>query len=502
MCALRQAAMKTQFAPQRSREAMHDNHDLTNDLALDEETPFSSARGAPISTLRAAHRGGRRPSGSGSAKAGPRRSALPGHARTSGQRDVTSAPRLGRRDESQLLEVIAEVRQELLVLALESAAASRELQKMRREVAGGLRADADWMEAAPTVDGASAPSADFGAWCDRVASIDAAIESLLAERDPRGARWSELEANEWPAAVQREVGGYREQLLELVRCLPLKEVASTRVLMAARPALEASRAGSRARRPPRDLESRWNAAERRLRSAEARFVQANQGLVALVVKRYLGVGLSYPDLMQEGNIGLLRAVEKFDCGRGCRFSTYATWWIRQAVRRALANQARTIRLPVHTADARYALRQASSKLETRLGREASSRELAEHTGLAPSIVGKLMNLVSEPISLEAPRGEGGDTCLYDSLSDADSLNPADGAHDRQMKGQLQGLIAALSPREAKMVRLRFGLDGRHERTLDEVGLEFGLTRERVRQVLEKALGKLRAAAPEDWRATG
>jgi RNA polymerase primary sigma factor len=239
-----------------------------------------------------------------------------------------------------------------------------------------------------------------------------------------------------------------------------------------------------------------------LRSAEARFVQSNQGLVALVVKRYLGVGLSYPDLMQEGNIGLLRAVEKFDCRRGCRFSTYATWWIRQAVRRALANQARTIRLPVHTADARYALRQASGRLETRLGRQASSRELAEHTGLAPNIVGKLMNLVSEPVSLEAPRGDGGDTCLYDSLSDTESLNPADGAHDRQMKGHLEGLIAALSPREAKMVRLRFGLDGRHERTLDEVGLEFGLTRERVRQVLEKALGKLRAAVPDDWRAAG
>jgi RNA polymerase sigma factor (sigma-70 family) len=475
---------------------MHDNHNLNDEIAL-EEGPSCVA---PASGLRSTQRTSRhcRPSGGGSAKAGPRRSALPGHLRTSTPREAPAAARMARRDESQLLEVIAEVRQELLVLALESAAVSRELAAMRREVVGGLRSDDDWLEPGPG-EAAAAQSADFAAWCDSVAQIESAVEVTLAQRCASGARCFDLEAAEWPAAVQREVARRREELLALVRSKPLKEVASTRLLSAARPALELSRSHTRSRRPPRDLARRWSAADRRLRSAEARFVQANQGLVALVVKRYLGVGLSYSDLMQEGNIGLLRAVEKFDCRRGCRFSTYATWWIRQAVRRALANQARTIRLPVHTADARYALRQASSRLETRLGREASSRELAEHTGLAPSIVGKLMNLVSEPVSLEAPRGEGGDTSLYDSLSDTEGVNPADGAHDRQMKGQLQGLVAALSPREAKMVRLRFGLDGRHERTLDEVGVEFGLTRERVRQVLEKALGKLRAAAPEDWR---
>lgn len=481
---------------------MHDNHQyLSNEISLDEEAPASSFRVSSASGPRAARSVRRtRPSGSGSANAGPRRSALPGHARVSVTRDApVSVPRLGRRDESQLLEVIAEVRQEMLVLALESSAASRELETMRRELAGGLRSDGDWMESDAAEDAAPVRDGDFGAWCECVGRIETAIEGTLAERAPSGARLAELDAAEWPLEVQCAVTRYREELLDHVRSNPLKEVASTRLLSAARPELDASRARRRSRRPPRDLMRRWGAAERRLRSAEARFVQANQGLVALVVKRYLGVGLSYSDLMQEGNIGLLRAVEKFDCRRGCRFSTYATWWIRQAVRRALANQARTIRLPVHTADARYALRQASNRLETRLGREASSRELAEHTGLAPSIVGKLMNLVSEPVSLEAPRGDGGDTCLYDSLSDSDTVNPADGAHDRQMKGQLEVLVAALSPREAKMVRLRFGLDGRHERTLDEVGLEFGLTRERVRQVLEKALGKLRAAAPEDWR---
>ncbi len=197
-------------------------------------------------------------------------------------------------------------------------------------------------------------------------------------------------------------------------------------------------------------------------------MQANQGLVAIVVKRYLGMGLSQSDLMQEGNIGLLRAVEKFDHRRGCRFSTYATWWIRQGVRRALANQARTIRLPVHAADARYALRQASNKMEARLGRVPSSAELAEQTGLELGTVSKLMNLVGEPVSLEAPRGEDGDVFLYDSISDPSARDPAEQAHDRDIKVKLERLVGVLTPREARMVQLRYGLDGRDERTLDEI----------------------------------
>jgi RNA polymerase primary sigma factor len=242
------------------------------------------------------------------------------------------------------------------------------------------------------------------------------------------------------------------------------------------------------------LEQRVRAAERRLRQAEGLFVQANQGLVAIVVKRYLGMGLTQGDLMQEGNIGLLRAVEKFDHRRGCRFSTYATWWIRQGVRRALANQARTIRLPVHAADARYALRQASNKMEARLGRTPSAAELAEQTGLDLATVSKLLNLVGEPVSLEAPRGEGGDVFLYDSLSDPAARDPAEQAHERDMKTKLEQMVGVLSPREARMVRLRYGLDGRDERTLDEIGLEFSVTRERVRQLLCRALEKLRGAS--------
>jgi RNA polymerase primary sigma factor len=283
--------------------------------------------------------------------------------------------------------------------------------------------------------------------------------------------------------------------------MPFAEATVVRLLEAARVAIVPGGASSRPEearpRVPLDLAEQLAAAHGRVRRAEGCFVQANQGLVALVVKRYLGVGLTYFDLMQEGNIGLLKAVEKFDYRRGYRFSTYATWWIRQAVRRALANQARTIRLPVHAADARYALGQASRKLETRLGRAASDGELAEQTGFNPATVSKLLGLVGEPVSLEAPRGDDGDTNLYEALSDPSAEDPAEQTQRQQVKAQLERLIGCLAPREAHMLRLRFGLDGKDERTLDDVGREFGLTRERVRQLIERSLDQLRRAANTD-----
>jgi RNA polymerase primary sigma factor len=346
--------------------------------------------------------------------------------------------------------------------------------------------------------------AAFSAWCEQVAALKRNISASLAKTNACGVPLAREASGTWPSATRRDVGRQREALATLVREMPLSEATVARLLAAAKPLLSLEKHPGSARLAQLtalDLLQSLRRAERQLRGAEAEFIQANQGLVAIVVKRYLGVGLSYSDLMQEGNIGLLRAVEKFDYRRGCRFSTYATWWIRQAVRRALANQARTIRLPVHAADARYALRQASNKMEVRLGRAASSGELAEQTGLAPATVRKLMNLVSEPVSLEAPRGEDGETCLYDSLSDPGALDPAEQAHDRLLKAQLGRLVTVLSPREERMVRLRFGLDGRDERTLDEIGLEFSVTRERVRQLLQRALAKLRDAASADLVST-
>lgn len=433
-------------------------------------------------------------------------------------RDMAVAPpltRLGRGSEAEQVRRISEIRQELLSLALQTRPVIRELASMRRELDRGERNVGEWLEA--SVD-SSAPPADtmrFTVWCGDVERITRELDRTLGARGASRAG---------APSSQRQIERHRDEMRELVRDMPLTEAAIGRLLVALKPAY-APRLGAldvddevEAREEPddrvgyytdpaaeaalveaalpEDLREHLAVAERRLKRAEAEFVQANQGLVAIVVKRYLGVGLSYSDLMQEGNIGLLRAVEKFDYRRGCRFSTYATWWIRQAVRRALANQARMIRLPVHAADARYALRQASNKMEMRLGRAASSAELAEHTGLDPAAVRRLMNLVSEPVSLEAPRGDDGDTCLYDSLSDPAAPDPAQEASARQIKAELERLVATLPPREARMVRLRFGLDGRDERTLDEIGLEFSVTRERVRQLLGRAMDRLRGAATD------
>jgi RNA polymerase sigma factor (sigma-70 family) len=384
--------------------------------------------------------------------------------------------RLARGREAELVQQIAELRQELLAVALEAEPVQVELEQLRVELGRGEHPIGDLLDIrglAVALD----PSA-FVALCSDVAAL---------RRSFGGAR----------------ANAARERLRHLLAEKPLGEVATARLLGALRPQVSADGDEEseeieldpvEAPELPAELERRLLVAERRLRHAEGRFVQANQGLVAIVVKRYLGMGLSQGDLMQEGNIGLLRAVEKFDHRRGCRFSTYATWWIRQGVRRALANQARTIRLPVHAADARYALRQASNKMEARLGRTPSSAELAEQTGLDLSTVSKLMNLVAEPVSLEAPRGDEGDVFLVDSISDPSQRDPAEQAHERDIKTKLERLVGVLSPREARMVRLRYGLDGRDERTLDEIGLEFSVTRERVRQLLGRALDKLRGAA--------
>ncbi len=390
-------------------------------------------------------------------------------------------PRLARGREAELVQRISEFRQDLLALALEAPPAMAELDALLRELQRGERSTGELVDVRGSVEATDSSTREaFSTWCADAARLHGSIA-----RGPSPA-------------------GDRGELRALVSSLPLGELAMARLLGVLHPAsaLDADgdlieSTGIELPAPPalpEELVGRVRAAERCLRRAEGQFVQANQGLVAIVVKRYLGLGLSYSDLMQEGNIGLLRAVEKFDYRRGCRFSTYATWWIRQAVRRALANQARTIRVPVHAADARYALRQASNKMEVRLGRAASSAELAEQTGLDPATVGKLMNMVSEPVSLEAPRGDDGDMCLYDSLSDPAARDPADQAHERDVKAKLEQLVEVLSPREARMVRLRFGLDGRDERTLDEIGLEFRVTRERVRQLLGRALEKLRGAA--------
>ncbi len=226
-------------------------------------------------------------------------------------------------------------------------------------------------------------------------------------------------------------------------------------------------------------------------AARERLIMANTRLVISVAKRYRGMGVPFQDLIQEGNLGLMRALDKFDPSRGCKLSTYATWWIRQAVTRALAYQGRTIRLPVHLGESIRKLNRTAYQMERDLGRPPSPEEIAGEMGLKPRRVRWMLKVARHPLSLQKPVGEEKDSELGSFIEDDETPSPPEAAEQTMLRTTLEELLTTLSPREARILRLRFGLQDGHRYTLGEIGQKFGLTRERIRQIEKQALRRLR-----------
>lgn len=318
------------------------------------------------------------------------------------------------------------------------------------------------------------------------------IQLVDSNQESEGAKPEQLEE---PAQVDlNEIG------IDDTVSLYLKEISRIPLLRAEQEVEYAKgmETGKRARQQL-NRSSGVGAAERTRLEAKVRegelsrqkLIKANFRLVVSIAKKYIGRGVSFLDLIQEGNIGLIRAVEKFDYKRGFKFSTYATWWIRQAITRAIADQGRTIRVPVHMCERINKLTRVSRQLVQELGREPTPDEIAKELGTTPKKVERIIKISQRPLSLEMPVGEEQDSHLGDFIPDESTLGPTDAASHQLLREQMEEILTSLSPREGRVLQLRFGLKDGKSHTLEEVGKKFGVTRERIRQIEAKALRKLR-----------
>ncbi|WP_033306267.1 RNA polymerase sigma factor [Streptomyces iakyrus] len=359
--------------------------------------------------------------------------------------------------------------------------------------------------AAPGADG-TAPDAEADA-LSAVPAQSRAVHHPEAEPEPEEPPADAVEAAEPPEVVpptpaRTETGSpssdlFRQYLREIGR-IPLL-TAAEEVELARR--VEAGLFAEEKLRLTPDLDSQLALDLDRLvvmgRMAKRRLIEANLRLVVSVAKRYVGRGLTMLDLVQEGNLGLIRAVEKFDYARGYKFSTYATWWIRQAMSRALADQARTIRVPVHVVELINRVVRVQRRMLQERGYEPTPEEVAAHLDLAPERVSEVLRLAQEPVSLHAPVGEEDDVALGDLIEDGDAASPVESAAFLLLREHLEAVLSTLGERERKVVQLRYGLADGRPRTLEEIGRIFGVTRERIRQIESKTLNKLRDHAFAD-----
>ncbi len=381
---------------------------------------------------------------------------------------------LSRQEEAELFRRLAACRRQHVGWALQSREGLSQLGELCEELAAAgtlqqAQALATWRSAVQRQQRRAAP------WWERFTATDDAVASAELTR--------ELE----------QIGG---RIVGAADRAGVEPDLRQRVATSATAALRSAEADREEGTQTTLLSQRAFELEREIRGIEAHLSAANQGLVCLVLKRYVGLGLGWPDLMQEANIGLMRAIDKFQVERGLRFNTYAVWWIRQAARRALSNQARTIRVPVHTLDARYVVGRASTRLTAQLGRRPTDDELAHETGLPVREIERLATLTQEPISLETPRGAEHEARLIDFIPAPDASDAADVAlAGQQRQSCVEDLLNELTPRERTVVRMRFGFENAQEEyTLEMVGQALGVTRERARQIEAKSLSKLRRAA--------